>query len=39
MLILIVVAIIQVRTLTTEEEKVSIGTVLVYGLVGPKAKG
>jgi len=38
-LILIVVAIIQMRTLKAEVEKVSIGTAVVYGLVGPKAKG
>jgi len=34
--ILMVVAIIQMRSLKSEVGKVSIRTVLVYGLVGPK---
>ena len=34
--ILVVVAIIQMRSLKSEVGKVSIRTVLVYGLVGPK---
>ena len=37
MQILVVVAIIQMRTLKTEVEKGSMGTVLGHGLLDPKA--
>ena len=37
--ILVVVAIIQMRTLKAEVEKGSMRTVLGHGLLGPKTKG
>lgn len=39
MQILVVVAIIQARSLKTEEEKGSVSTAFVHGLVGPKDQG